>query len=275
MGGCVPIRPLPLDEIVGIRFESEDRVAVITIDNEYRRNATSFAMHRSLRSVWEEVRDNPAYRCAVVTGSGTKYFHTGADVGGVAEAGMVNDGDDGPRSENVRSSPRDNRVHKPVICAVNGLVAGGGLHLVADSDIVVASRTASFMDTHVNIGMVGRVENVELTKRLPIGQVLRMTLQGRNYRLSAERAYQLGLVDELVDSDELMPTAMALAHDIASNSPHAVTLSKQAIWSSVETGLSQAVDYGYSLVRLHRSHPDFLEGAKAFAERRPPVWLDQ
>jgi enoyl-CoA hydratase/carnithine racemase len=120
--------------------------------------------------------------------------------------------------------------------------------------------------------MVGGIENVGLAKRLPLGTALRMTLQGRNFRLSAERAYALGLVDELVSPEALLPTARKIAGDIAQNSPHAVSLSQQAVWSALEMPYSQAVEYSYGLVKDQWQHPDFVEGPRAFVERRPPQW---
>ena len=99
-----------------------------------------------------------------------------------------------------------------------------------------------------------------------------MTLQGRDYRMSAERAYQLGLVDELVPKEKLMETAEEIAQSILKASPHALSLSKQAVWSSAEMGYKNAIEYGYALLRLHWQHPDFLEGPRAFAERREPQW---
>ena len=158
------------------------------------------------------------------------------------------------------------------MCAVNGLVVGAGLHFVVDADIMVASTNAVFLDSHVNVGMVGGPENVGLAKRLPLGTALRMTLQGRNFRLSAQRAYDLGLVDELTEPGNLLSAADQIAHDITHNSPHAVSLSQQAIWSSLEMPYSQAVEYGYGLVKTQWHHPDFTEGFRAFAEKRPPNW---
>jgi E-phenylitaconyl-CoA hydratase len=111
-----------------------------------------------------------------------------------------------------------------------------------------------------------------LAKRLPLGTALRMTLQGKNFRLSAERAYQLGLVDELVKPEDLLTTAQDIARDIAANSPHAVSLSQQAIWASLEMPYTQAMEYGFGLVKNQWQHPDFLEGARAFAEKRAPNW---
>ena len=129
----------------------------------------------------------------------------------------------GPLSDEVHWSPRQNRVWKPVICAVNGTVASAGLHFVVDADIVVSVKTAKFLDTHVNVGMVGAVENIGLAKRLPLGSALRMTLCGKAYRMSADRAYQLGLVDELCEPEDLMATAEEIAQQICANSPAAVS----------------------------------------------------
>lgn len=260
----------PFDDIL---YEKREHIAYITLNRPQRANALTSAMQSYIRAVWDEVRDDPWIRCAIVTASGERHFSTGADVGNVAASGRVSSGD-GPMSDEVYWSPRQNRVWKPVIVAVNGLVNGAGLHLVVDSDIIIAAEGAAFMDTHVNVGMVGAIENIGLTKRLPLGQALRMTLQGKSYRLSAKRAYELGMVDELVPFDQLMPTAEAIARDICQNSPHAVSLSKQALWNSLEMGYSNAMEYGWALLRMHWAHPDFTEGPLAFAERREPKWTD-
>jgi enoyl-CoA hydratase/carnithine racemase len=258
----------PFDDLL---YERDGHIARITLNRPERGNALTAGMQARIRAVWDEVRENPEIRVAIITAAGERHFSTGADVGIVAESGRVSAGD-GPMSDEVFWSPRQNRVWKPVVVAVNGVANGGGLHLVVDSDIVVASTNATFMDTHVNVGMVGAIENIGLTKRLPMGTALRMTLQGKAFRLSAERAYQLGLVDELVEPAELLSTAEQIAQDIAKNSPHAVTLSKQALWSAQEMGYHHAMEYGWALLRMHWAHPDFAEGPRAFAERRDPEW---
>jgi len=264
--------PVPVGEIVeGLRYEKRDHVAIVTIDRPTRGNALTAAMHSAMRALWSDVKEDPGVRCTVITATGDRHFSTGADVARVAESGKVSTGD-GRITHEVFWSPRQNDVWKPTIAAVNGLVNGAGLHFVVDADIVVASERASFMDSHVNVGMVGAIENVGLAKRLPLGSALRMTLQGRNYRMTAERAHQLGLVDELVPHEQLFDTAWRIAQDICANSPHAVSLSQQAVWSSVEMPYSQAVEYGWALLRLHWRHPDFTEGPRAFAEQRVPEW---
>jgi enoyl-CoA hydratase/carnithine racemase len=223
------------------------------------------------KAIWEDVRDDDDVRCAIVTGAGDRHFCTGADVGVVAETGKVAAGD-GPLQEEVFWTARRNRVWKPTVCAVNGTCASGGLHFVVDADVVVASRNASFLDTHVNVGMVGAIENIGLAQRLPLGTALRMTLQGRDFRLTAQRAHELGFVDELVDPDELMPTATSIAQSIARNSPRAVQLSQEAVWGAVYSDYEAALAYGWRLIQMHWAHPDFEEGPRAFAEGRDPEW---
>lgn len=258
----------PFDDLL---YEKDGHIALVTLNRPGMGNALTARMQARMRAVWEDVKADDHIRCTIVTAAGEKHFSTGADLNNVAAAGKVSAGM-GRITHEVHWSPRQNDVWKPTIAAVNGLVNGAGHHLVVDADIVVASTNAAFMDTHVNVGMVGAIENIGLAKRLPIGSALRMTLQGRAYRMTAERAYQLGYVDELVAPDQLLPTARKIADDIAANSPHAVSLSQQAVWASVEMPYSQAVEYGWALLRMHWQHPDFKEGPRAFAEKRPAEW---
>ncbi|MGE3688338.1 MAG: enoyl-CoA hydratase/isomerase family protein [Acidimicrobiia bacterium] len=252
-------------------FERDGHIARITLNRPERGNALTTSMGDLLHQFWQEIKADPRIRCTIITGAGDRHFCTGADVDNVAATGRVRGGFDSLRNE-VLLTPRQNDVWKPTICAVNGMVAGGGLHFVVDADIVVAADHATFLDTHVNVGMVGAIENIGLANRMPLGTALRMTLQGRNYRLSAERAFQLGLVEELCPRADLDGLATSIAEDICKNSPNAVSLSMRSVWSSREMPYSQAIDHGYSLLRMHWMHPDFTEGPVAFAERREPVW---
>jgi len=259
--------PLP-----GLRYEKHDGVARITLGRPARGNALTPAMQPIVRAIWSDVRDDPAVRVAVVTAAGEKHFCTGFDVGS-DEGGDETVFADRPLADAVHWSPYQNRVWKPVLCAVNGLCVGGGLHFVVDADIVLASENAAFMDTHVNVGMVGALENIGLAKRLPLGAALRMTLLGRHYRMPARRAYELGLVDELVASPgDLSGAVDAMLEAMLRNSPQAMLRSKQAVWGSLERGYTEALEHGWSLLRGHWKHPDFAEGSRAFAEKREPRW---
>lgn len=257
----------PLD---GVLYEKRDRIAFITINRPEKGNSLTKKMERIFHAIWKDVREDPEIRASIVTAAGERHFSTGFDMGSMEGDGAV--ADNVPLSEGLFWSPRQNRVWKPTICAVNGLVVGGGLHFVVDADIVIASEKAAFMDTHVNVGMVGAIENIGLAKRLPLGTALRMTLMGKSYRLSVERAHQLGLVDEVVKGPDLLHAAEDMARAISRNSPQAMSLSQQAIWGSLERGYRDALEHAWALLRLHWSHPDFEEGPRAFVEKRDPVW---
>jgi (E)-benzylidenesuccinyl-CoA hydratase len=256
------------DEVV---YTKDGHVATVRLNRPAVGNALSRGMRPALAAAWADVMADDAVRVVVVTGTGERHFCTGADVREVAGTGTTTSGPGSVR-EDIVWSPLQQGVWKPVICAVNGLVAGGGLHFVADADIVVAADHASFMDTHVSVGQVGAVENIGLTRRMPLGAVLRMTLTGRGFRFTAADAYRLGLVDEVVPADRLAATVREMADAIAANSPAAVSLSKRAVWEAAERPHQEALEHGWALARGHRSHPDFQEGARAFVERRPPRW---
>ena len=261
----------PMD---GVRYEKEGGIATITLNRPDRGNALTPQMQPMLRAIWADVRDNPDVRVAIITAAGERHFCTGFDV---AEADSDEAADDvfvdKPFRESVYWSPYQNDVYKPVICVVNGTCVGGGHHFVVDADIIVAAQSAKFIDSHVNVGMVGAIENIGLAKRLPLGTALRMTLQGSSYRLTAERAYQLGMVDELAETPEkALDAAREIAAQTLKNSPQAMALSKRAIWGSLEKGYEQAMSEGWDLLRSHWSHPDFEEGPRAFAEKREPEW---
>lgn len=250
----------------------DDGIAVITLNRPEEGNALTVAMHRGLRRLWRHIDDDPSVKVAIVTGAGERHFCTGASV-----AGLTTDGDSalqqGTMTETNHLSPYQNKVWKPVICCVNGLVNGGGFHFVVDSDIVVAAANAQFMDTHTTIGQVGALENMGIALRSTLGTALLLTLAGRGYRMSAERAHQVGLVDILEpDPAAALAKAKELAKIIAGNSPNAMRLSKQAIWGAVEQGYGHALEQGWQLLRLQWNHPDFEEGPQSFGERRAPAW---
>jgi enoyl-CoA hydratase/carnithine racemase len=152
------------------------------------------------------------------------------------------------------------------------MVVGGGLHFVADSDLILAAEHATFFDTHVKVGLIAGLEPVGLARRIPLEAVLRMALLGGSERLDARRAYELGLVGEVLPAAELLPRARALAAMIAEHSPTALARSKQAIWESLDVGLHEGLRRTWKSIQDHTGHPDLDEGTKAFVERRKPRW---
>ncbi|PXA85466.1 enoyl-CoA hydratase [Nostoc sp. 3335mG] len=254
-------------------FDVADGVATLTLNRPEQGNALTPELTGALEAAWKRVADDPAIRCAIIKGAGERHFCTGASVNALRDSGQGALLSNRPHRESNRFSPRQCEVWKPVICLVTGLAASGGLHFVVDSDIVIASENAAFMDSHVSVGAVGALENLGLAKRMSMGGALMMTLLGKAYRMPAARAFQLGLVDVLEpDKAAAEGRAQEFARILCGNSPQAMALSKRAIWSSLETGYSNALDLGWELVKSQWRHPDFKEGPAAFLEKRDPEW---
>src|SRR5216683_3715856 len=162
-------------------------------------NAMNATMREELAAAWLELDRDPAVRVIVHTGEG-RAFQTGADIKEVATdgSGMQRYADD-VLGFNLHFSAWHQNVSKPVIAAVNGICAGGGLHFVADADIVIAASDATFFDPHVSIGQVTAIEAIGLVRKMPVEAVMRMALVGRYERIDAQRAYELGMISQIVD----------------------------------------------------------------------------
>jgi enoyl-CoA hydratase/carnithine racemase len=251
-------------------YEKSGPVAVLTLNRPDRLNAIDVVMAGELPQVWEDVKADDAVRVVVVTGAGERAFSTGFDVGNMAERKVSADAP-GPLKE-LRFTAIQNRCYKPVVTAVGGMVCGGGLHFVADTDLLICSDDATFFDTHVNVGTVAGLEFIGLARRIPLGSVLRMALVGRSERLDARRAHALGLVGEVVPKARLRERALELAGQIAEASPTALMRTKRILWESLDVGLREAHERAWALLAKHIDHPDTREGAAAFAEKRAPKW---
>jgi enoyl-CoA hydratase/carnithine racemase len=123
---------------------------------------------------------------------------------------------------------------------VNGVCAGGGLHFVADADVVLMASTATMLDPHVSIGQVSAYETIALVRKSPAEAILRMALIGRYERIDAERAYALGICSEVVPVDDLRARAQAVAETIALQPPDVLRATKKALWRALEVGLTEA-----------------------------------
>jgi enoyl-CoA hydratase len=238
-------------------------------------NAMNAAMREELGAAWLELDRDPAVRVIVHTGEG-RAFQTGADVKEVATdgAGMQRYEDD-LLTFDMHFSAWHQNVSKPVIAAVNGICAGGGLHFVADADIVIAASDATFFDPHVSVGQVTAIEVIGLARKMPFEAVMRMALVGAHERMPAQRAYELGMVSQVVDPPEkLRAEAQRLAETIARNSPAALRATKKALWGALELGLTDACRLGAQHLMEVWGHPDQEEGPRAFVEKREPCWQD-
>lgn len=235
-------------------------------------NAMDAAMLDELEDAWVELDRDPQVRVIVNTGRG-RAFQTGLDVRQLArDRDALREQSRRTRDATLRLTAWHNDVRKPVIAAVNGICAGGGLHFVADADIVIASADASFVDPHVSIGQVTAFETIALSRKSPMEAIVRMAFTGRHERLDARRAHELGIVSEIVEPDELRTSADDLARRIARNSPTAMMLSKQVLWSALEHGLTDACSAARAPLAAMNDHPDQIEGLRAHLEGRKPEW---
>jgi enoyl-CoA hydratase/carnithine racemase len=251
-----------------VLVERDAYVAVVTLNDPQTMNALSTDMMQELGRIWPELDADPKVRVAIITGAGDRGFCSGLRAQNI-------DVDPTSRpSSYPRFTPRQCGFWKPVIAAVNGVCASGGMHFLSHAEIVIASETARFLDTHVTAGQVSGLEATCLARRIPLEVVLRMVVLGRSERLDAQKALQIGLVSEVLPQDRLLDRAKELGRLAAANSPAAIRHSLQALWQGLDTGLDDALANAWNHIVEHRSHPDAREGGKAFLEKRTPRWLD-
>jgi enoyl-CoA hydratase/carnithine racemase len=256
-----------------IKVERHGHVGWLINNRPEALNAMNSTMRDELAAAWVELDRDPAVRVIVHTGEG-RAFQTGADLKEVATdgQGMARYRDD-LLSFDLRFTSWHQQVSKPVIAAVNGICAGGGLHFVADADIVIAASDATFFDPHVSVGQVTAIEVIGLAKKIPFEAVMRMALVGVHERMTAQRAYELGMISQIVDPPEkLREAAQELAERIARNSPAAMAATKKALWAALELGLTDACKVGAQHLVGLWGHPDQTEGPRAFVEKREPRW---
>lgn len=254
-----------------LKVERDGAVLIATIDRPDRMNAIGTQLLEDFPRVWPEAAADPSVRALVITASGDRAFCTGMDLREVTERGHHREV--GDTYDTQRVTPLNCDVWLPTIVAVNGVCTGSGLHFVADADVVVASTTASFLDTHVAAGQVSVIEPITLLDRIGVGNALKMVVLGRAGRLDASEALRISLVDEVVEPEKLRSRALELAHAAASGSPSAMEKSKRAIRGALELPRREAMQRGWELFLDQRAnHPDALEGPRAFVERREPNW---
>jgi enoyl-CoA hydratase/carnithine racemase len=227
--------PEPSDAYTTLRVERRGPVGWLVFDRPAAGNAMDARMMSELERAWRELDADPAVRVIVNTGEGAA-FQTGLDMAQLArDPQALREQSRRTKRFELRFTGWHNDVSKPVIAAVNGLCAGGGLHFVADADIVIAADTASFVDPHVSVGQASVYETIALVKKSPMEPVLRMVLAGRHERMSAQRAYQLGICSQVTAFDELRPAAQALGQTIASRPPELLAATKRALWTALES----------------------------------------
>jgi len=259
-----------------ITYEVASRVATITFNRPDQLNAVSPEMIRELRQAYDSAEADPDVWITIVTGAG-RAFCAGADVGEISADGRVVYDEPYLTTHPQWEAPQEatppfRTMTKPVLTAVNGLCCGAGLDLVTTSDIAIASDRAEFFDPHVSIGLVSGREMVRLARVLPVNVTLRLALMGKHERLSAQRAYELGLITEVVEHERLLERAQEIAAIVNRNAPLAVRGTRLAIRRGMDLPLHEAEILAETFRERVVRTDDAQEGPRAFIEKRDPDW---
>jgi len=250
-------------------YEKKDRIAYVTINRPEVMNAINAAAHVELREIWEDFRDDDDVWVAIFTGAGDRAFSTGNDLKESAS-----------RDETARNAERPPfagmtskfECSKPIIAAVHGYCVAGGFETALACDLIVAADNTQFSLPEVKVGLVAGAGGLHrLAQTAPLKTTMGMVLTGR--RMSAEEAYRLGIVNEVVPRDELMEAAERWANDILACAPIAVRVTKDAVMAGLNVSAEDAIARDVLEVKPKiRASEDYLEGPRAFAEKRKPVW---
>jgi len=247
-----------------IAVDKDTGVAVLTLDRPDKLNAIDLGMATELSAAWREFRYDDTVRALVITGAGTRAFCTGVDRDVVVPQPnspyMVDD-------PLIAIGPKANDLWKPVIAAVNGIACGGAFYLLGEAEFVVADEAATFFDPHTTYGMVSAYESIYMAQRMPLGEVARMALMGTAERVSARRAYEVGLVSELTAEGGALAEAVSCAAVIASYPVEAVQGTVRALWLAKEAARAQALAHASQLVSLGNLPGE--RQADLFTARRP------
>ena len=239
--------------------------------NRPKANAIDLATSRIMGNIFAEFRDDPEMRVAILRAEGERFFCAGWDLKAAAEGDAV-DGDYGIGG--FGGLQELGNMNKPVVCAVNGICCGGGLELALSCDLLIASETATFALPEIRSGTVADAASIKLPKRIPYHAAMDLLLTGRWF--DAEEARGWGLVKEIVDTEDLREKAWELARLLESGPPLVYAAIKEIVREAEDMRFQDALNritkrQLATVDRLYSSE-DQIEGAKAFAEKREPVW---
>jgi crotonobetainyl-CoA hydratase len=255
----------------GVRIEQRGAVFVVTIDRPPA-NAIDPETSRALGRAFDAFASDERSRVAILTGAGERFFSAGDDLKAAAAAGSapVDYGRGGFGGVTERFD-----LDKPVIAALNGMAVGGGFEMALACDLIVAAEHVECFLPEVNIGMIASSGGfARLPRMVPLKIAMELLLTGR--RMGAQEAARWGLVNQVVPAAELMPAALALAERICVAAPLAVRATKVCAAESLEMRLEEAFralnDRRWPIYDQMLASEDYLEGPRAFAEKRPPRW---
>ena len=253
-----------------VRTRREGAVIEVTLDRP-KANAIDLATSRIMGATFKAFRDDPELRVAIVTGGGDKFFSAGWDLKAAAGGDAV-DGDYGVGGFGGLQELPD--LNKPVIAAVNGMAVGGGFELALSCDLILASSAARFALPEIHAGTIADAATIKLPRRMPYHVAMELLLTGR--WMDAEEARRWGIVNEVLELDELIDRAWDLARTLAEGPPLVFAAVKEVVREAenqrFQDALNRITKRQFPAVDLLYDSDDLLEGSRAFAEKRDPVW---
>jgi crotonobetainyl-CoA hydratase len=253
-----------------IRTERNGAVLEVTLDRP-KANAIDAATSRIMGEVFRDFRDDPELRVAILTGAGDRFFCPGWDLKSAA-AGEAPDSDYGVGGFGGLQELRG--LNKPVIAAINGIACGGGLELALSTDIILAAEHATFALPEIRSGTVADAASIKLPKRIPYHIAMELLITGRWF--DAKEAAHWGLVNHIHPADRLMAEARAMAQTIAAGPPLVYAAIKEIVREAeamrFQDAMNRITQRQFETVDILYASEDQKEGARAFAEKRDPVW---
>ena len=248
---------------MAVDYAKEGRIAIMTINRPEAMNSLNADVSREMQEAMKDFRDNNDLWVAIITGAGDRAFSAGADIKEFRPATGTE------QVQRAEAPVRADTIWKPFIAAINGYALGGGLELAMTCDIRIASENAQFGQPEINIGfMPGAGGTQRLPRFVPRTIAAEILLTGN--RINAEEAYRIGLISRVVPLDQLMPTAKEIADTICQRGPLGVRACKEAMIRGYDMVLEEGLLLERKLANYVRTTEDFMEGARAFVEKRPP-----
>lgn len=241
-----------------------DGIALITIDRPEQRNCLSREVREGLRAAWGRFENDSASRIAILTGSGDKAFCAGGDLKEMVDTGLKV-----PPREMFPVPYENIRLSKPTIAAVNGVAFAGGWMIAQACDLCVASTAAKFAITEVRVGR-GSPWAAPLIHMIPQRIFMEIVLTGKP--ITAQRAYEVGLVNRLAAPEALLDCAIELAHEVLEGAPLSVAAARETVMLATEMGRAAALEAAWVAHEIAYNSEDAQEGPRAFAEKRKPEW---
>ena len=260
------VSPTATPSLANVLYEKRGAIAYVTVNRPKVLNALNGATWQELRTVFADVQNDAAVRGVILTGAGDKAFIAGADIGDLAQASAI----DAERSSRHGQEVLDliENLGKPVIAAINGFALGGGCETAMACTIRIAVEHAKLGQPEVKLGLLpGGGGTQRLPRLVGKGRALQLILSGG--LISAQEAYRIGLVNEIVPASGLIPRAEAILNEIAANAPIAVKFALDAVNKGTETSQDEGLALEASYFGLCAGTEDKKEGTSAFLQKRP------